>query len=43
MFDSLPAWFWVTVAWAELLVVYGGYLWYLNRRAKRTLDNEDDI
>ena len=40
MFNSLPAWFWVTIAWAELLLVYGGYMWYLNRRAKNAVKED---
>ena len=35
MFDSWGHWAWVALAWAQLLVTYGGYMVYLNRRAKR--------
>lgn len=26
---------WVAFAWIELILVYAGYLWYLNRRARK--------
>ena len=29
------AWLWVALAWAELVVAYGGYLLYLRWRARR--------
>jgi len=36
MFDSWNAWQWVAAAWLELILAYGGYLWYLRRRARRS-------
>lgn len=40
MFDNWGPWTWVTIAWLELLVAYGGYLLYLRGRARR-LEEED--
>jgi hypothetical protein len=34
-FDSWGHWAWVTFAWVQLLVTYGGYQLYLRRRQKR--------
>lgn len=42
MFDAWTPWTWVAVAWLELAVAYGGYLVYLNRRARRAEREEDD-
>ena len=41
MFDSLPQWGWVGLAWAEVFAAYVGYLLYLRWRAKRTQDEDD--
>lgn len=35
MFDNWSQWAWVALAWLELLVAYGGYLFYLRSRGKR--------
>ncbi|MEX2501042.1 MAG: hypothetical protein WD336_01590 [Trueperaceae bacterium] len=42
MFDGLHPWFWVTFAWLQLLVAYGGYLWYLRGRAQRLQRREEE-
>ena len=42
MFESWGAWSWVTVAWLELVVAYGGYLAYLGWRARRLGRDEDE-
>ena len=35
MFDNWSQWTWVSIAWIELVLAYGGYLAYLNwRRAQ---------
>lgn len=41
MFDSLGHWGWVAIAWAELLIAYGGYLFYLNWRSRRVRDEDE--
>jgi hypothetical protein len=33
-------WGWVLIAWGQLVVVYLGYLLYLNWRAKKLQDEE---
>lgn len=40
MFDNWSHWTWVTVAWIELLLAYGGYLVYLNWRRRRLVADE---
>lgn len=40
MFEGWSHWTWVTVAWVELLVAYGGYLFYLRWRRQRLLRDE---
>ena len=40
MFDNLSHWGWVGLAWAELLLAYGGYLFYLSRRERRAREDE---
>lgn len=42
MFDDWSAWTWVTVAWLELVIAYGGYLLYLRWRAARLAREEDE-
>lgn len=34
MFDSWGPWAWVALAWAQLLITYGAYTFYLNRRTR---------
>lgn len=41
MFSGWSPWVWVLAAWAEVALVYLGYLWYLNWRARRGDRNED--
>lgn len=41
MFDGWSAWTWVTVAWLELAVAYGGYVIYLRWRDRRARREED--
>lgn len=40
MFDGWSQWTWVTVAWLELVLAYGGYLTYLGWRRRRLLQDE---
>jgi hypothetical protein len=40
VFDSWNQWTWVTVAWLQLVVAYGGYLAYLGWRGRQLLRNE---
>lgn len=35
MFADLTHWQWVAIAWAEVLVVYAGYLLYLAWRSRQ--------
>lgn len=42
MFESWSPWSWVMVAWAELVVAYGGYLAYLGWRARRVRRGEGE-
>lgn len=35
MFANLTHWQWVAVAWLEVIVVYGGYLFYLRWRERQ--------
>lgn len=37
MFDNWSHWTWVTVAWLEVVLAYGGYLLYLRWRRQRLL------
>jgi hypothetical protein len=41
MFNAISHWGWVAFAWLELAIAYGGYLLYLNWRAKRLKDKDD--
>ncbi len=41
MFDNVPNWGWVAFAWLELVIAYGGYMYYLNWR-KRRLQEKDE-
>lgn len=34
MSDTIPQWGWVALAWAQLILSYIGYLWYLQRRER---------
>lgn len=40
MFESWSHWTWVTVAWLQLVLAYGGYLAYLGWRRRRLLGDE---
>jgi hypothetical protein len=40
VFDSWNQWTWVTVAWLQLVVAYGGYLAYLAWRRRQLLRDE---
>lgn len=35
MFDNLSAWTWITIAWLQLVVAFGGYLAYLAWRVRK--------
>ena len=37
MFDNWNHWTWVSIAWGQLLLAYGGYLTYLNWRRQKVL------
>jgi hypothetical protein len=40
VFDSWNQWTWVTIAWLQLLVAYGGYLAYLGWRQRQLLRDD---
>lgn len=40
MFDGWTQWTWVTIAWLELVLAYGGYLAYLGWRRRRLLADD---
>lgn len=42
MLADLSANQWVAIAWIELLVVYAGYLFYLNWRSRQAPNDEAD-
>jgi HAMP domain-containing protein len=42
-FDSWSAWTWVIVAWAELILAYAGYSFYLHRRLKRLEQLKEEV
>ena len=41
MFEGWSHWTWVTIAWAEVVLAYGGYLAYLGWRKRRLLEDAD--
>lgn len=41
MFDGWGHWTWVTIAWAEVVLVYAGYLAYLGWRKRQLLQDEN--
>jgi hypothetical protein len=40
VFDTMSQWTWVTIAWLQVVIAYGGYLAYLGWR-RRQLENDD--
>jgi hypothetical protein len=40
VFDAWNQWTWVTIAWLQLVVAYGGYLAYLGWRRRQLLRDE---
>ncbi|CAN5841252.1 hypothetical protein BH23DEI1_BH23DEI1_01390 [soil metagenome] len=40
MFDSWNQWVWVSIAWAQVVLAYVGYLIYLGWRHRRLLDDD---
>jgi hypothetical protein len=40
VFEAWSPWTWVAIAWLELVVAYGGYLVYLDRRRRRLLSDD---
>ena len=40
MFDTWSHWTWVSIAWLEVVLAYGGYLAYLGWRRRRLLQDE---
>jgi hypothetical protein len=40
VFDSWNQWTWVTIAWLQLVVAYGGYLAYLGWRQRQLLRDD---
>lgn len=42
MFDNFGPWTWITIAWAQLLIAYGGYLLYLRRLERRILERAEE-
>jgi hypothetical protein len=41
VFDNWTQWTWVSIAWGELLLAYGGYLLYLNWRRQKVVEADD--
>lgn len=41
MFEGWSHWTWVTIAWAEVVLVYAGYLAYLGWRKRQLLRDDD--
>ncbi len=39
-FAEWSDWTWVLLAWGQLLLAYGGYLWYLRWREQRLQDKD---
>jgi hypothetical protein len=37
VFDNWSQWTWVSIAWIELVLAYGGYLLYLNWRRQKVI------
>jgi hypothetical protein len=37
VFDNWSQWTWVSIAWIELVLAYGGYLTYLNWRRQKVI------
>lgn len=40
MFDSWNQWVWVSIAWAQVVLAYVGYLVYLGWRRRRLLADD---
>ena len=40
MFNNLSPWGWVALAWVEVLLAYGGYLYYLAWRERRAREDK---
>ena len=40
VFENWSHWTWVSVAWLEVVLAYGGYLAYLGWRRRRLLQDE---
>jgi hypothetical protein len=41
VFEGWSHWTWVSIAWAQVVLAYGGYLAYLGWRKRRLLTDED--
>lgn len=42
MFDNWTPWTWVSIAWLQLVLAYGGYLYYLNARGQQLIVKQRD-
>ncbi len=43
MFEGWSHWTWVSIAWAEVLIAYGGYLAYLGWRRRQLLREQNEL
>ncbi len=43
MFDGWSHWTWVSIAWLEVVLAYGGYLAYLGWRRRQLLRDGDAL
>jgi hypothetical protein len=41
VFEGWSHWTWVSIAWAQVVLAYGGYLAYLGWRKRRLLADAD--
>lgn len=38
MFDNFTHWTWVWIAWAQVVLSYAGYLWYMSALKRKSRD-----
>lgn len=36
MFDNFSHWTWVWIAWAQVVIAYGAYAWYIARLERKS-------
>jgi len=41
VFEGWSHWTWVTIAWGQVVLAYGGYLAYLGWRKRRLLEDAE--